>query len=616
MKIFVQSSKLLNIFTLLILVGLIVFQTNNLSSLSSEVDDIGIYHTLVEAQQRKKEFYQRVDTSSKLEIINEIEIKGDAQAKKLALYLQTAHILEPTLKFIAYYKSLYAVPIGWTYAPGQYFITQLLVNGDESYQAAKLKIRAVSKFFWLLGIIGIIVLISKLKDKKINQAGLLFLVLIICSQSQTSYSAHGSSYAAGLFASSIAMLVTVKLFKSEQLSIPDILLLLVVTVIQYQLIPLVLLIFIISWLRVLFFDNLIKKDKAQSISNLIRCSLLFALLFLSLVFPTFKDKLGSGLNWNVGSNKEYSLNDNYHDLFHEVTFQKLMNLIIEPLNACIDTFASIFSPMHFSSLSVNLVGLPIIALIFIAFANLSKYKLIKPYLAASATILILHFFLYVLGVIPFSPTRHSLYLTVPLTVIGVVGINHLIFTYEILYPKLINPIFSLIVLILALAVAYLNISYILERKDPFDEVKVVELLTSRETPTIILNSDWTYQHYEMQQIQQVKILLDLNLSSKRDQFREQLEKVRPIIGAMNNGENIHLMRVSHWRPLSKDNTQEEITDIICKHFKYNCILKNSHELFSSTKKVSSEWVENIQGFSNSLYIDTLSISVLNSSSKD
>ena len=85
---------------------------------------------------------------------------------------------------------------------------------------------------------------------------------------------------------------------------------------------------------------------------------------------------------------------------------------------------------------------------------------------------------------------------------------------------------------------------------------------------------------------------------------------------MNNGENIHLMRVSHWRPLSKDNTQEEITDIICKHFKYNCILKNSHELFSSTKKVSSEWVENIQGFSNSIYIDTLTISVHNSSSKD
>lgn len=409
------------------------------------------------------------------------------------------------------------------------------------------------------------------------------------------------------------MIVTVKLFKSEQLSIPDMLLLIVVTVIQYQLIPLVFLIFILAWLRVLFFDNLIKKDKAQKVFNLIRCSLLFTILFSLLVFPTFKDKLGSGLNWNVGSNKEYSLINNYIDLFHEVTFQKLLNLIIETLNACIDTFASIFSPMHFSSLSTNLVGLPIIALIFVAFAKLSKNKLIKPYLVASATILILHFLLYAMGVIPFSPTRHSLYLTVPLTVIGVVGMSYLISTYEISYPKIINLLFSVIVLILALIGAYLNISYISERADPFDEVKVVELLTSRETPTIILNSDWTYQHYEIPQVQQVKILLDLNLSSKREKFSEQLEKVRPIIGTMNNGDTIHLMRVSHWGQLNKDNTQEEIKDIICKYFDYNCLLIPSHELFSSTKKVSAEWVDNIQGFSNSLYIETLSISVLNSS---
>ena len=613
MKILVQSSKFLNIVTLSVLLCLVIFQIQNLSALSSEIDDIGVYHTLVETQQRKKEFYQIVDASSQLELINKIEIKGNAQAKTLALYLQKAHILKPTLKLIADYKSLYAVPMGWTYAPGQYFITQLLVNGEESYQNAKFKIRVVSKFFWLLGIIGIILLISKLKEKNITQAGILFLVMIICSQSQTSYSAHGSSYAVGLFASSIATLVMVKLFKSEQLGIPDILLLIVVTLIQYQLIPLVFLIFMLAWLRVLLFNNLIKKDKPQNVFNLIRCSLLFAILFMSLVFPTFKEKLGSGLNWNVGSNKEYSLNDNYLDLFHEVTFQKLTNLIIEIFNAFIDTFASIFSPMTFSSLCTKFLGLTIIALIFVAFVNLSKNKLIKPYLVTSATILFLHFCLYVLGLIPLSPTRHSLYLTVPLTVIAMFGVSYLINISEIRFPKFINPLFSLVVLVLALAGAYLNISYIVERVDPFDEAKVVEILTSRETPTIILNSDWTYQHYEIPQVQKIKILLDLNLSSQRDKFREQLEKVRPVIGSKKNGDTIYLMRVSHWGPLNKDNSQEEIKDIICKYFKYNCLLTTSHELFASTKKVSSEWVDNIQGFSNSLYIDTLSISVLNSS---
>ena len=598
MKIFEQSSKFINYITLIVLLGVTVLQINNLSTLSSEVDDIGIYQTIVEAQQRKKEFYEIVEAST------------------IAVYLQTAHILKPTLKFIADCKSLYSVPIGWSYAPGQYFLTQFLVDGVESYQTAKLKIRAVSKFFWLLGIIGIIVLISKLKEKNTAQAGLLFLVLIICAQSQTSYSAHGSNYAAGLFASSLAMLVTVKLFKQESLNISDILLLIVVTIIQYQLIPLVFLIFVIAWIRIIFFNNLTIKNKYQNILKLIRCSLLFVFLFMLLVFPTFKDKLGSGLNWNVGRSKEYSLNDNYIDLYNEFTIYKLLKIIAEIFNAFTDTFASIFSPMHFSTLSTNLLGLSIISLIIVAFVNLSKNKLVKPYLIASAIIILLHSLLYAFGVIPLSPTRHSLYLTVPITVIGVVGMSHLISICENFYPKLINPLFSLVVFILVLSCANLNKSYILERVDPFDDAKVLELLTSRETPPIILNSDWTYQHYEMPQVQKVKILLDLNLSSKREKFNEQLEKLRPVIGTMRNGDTIYLMRVSHWGPLNNNNSQEQIINIICNYFRYNCILKNKHELFSSTKKVSSEWVESIQGFSNSLYIDTLSISVLNSSFKD
>ena len=328
MKNLVQLSKLLNIVTVLVILGVTVFQIHKLDTLSSEIDDIGIYRTIVEAQKRKKEYYQKVEISSESQLIHEFETKLNFQAKTFASYLQMAHILEPTLKFIANYQYLYSVALGWTYAPGQYFMTQLLVNGEESYQAAKLKIRAVSKFFWLLGIIGIIIILSKFKEPNIAQAGLLFLILVICSQSQTSYSAHGASYAAGTFASSIAIFVMVKLFKSEQLSTASILLLIIVSIIQYQLIPLVLLIFVFAWLRLLFYDNLTKKDKAQNLSNLIKNSLAFVLLFITLVFPTFKNKLGLGLNWNAGRNLEYSLNDNYLDLFHEINFQKIITLMI------------------------------------------------------------------------------------------------------------------------------------------------------------------------------------------------------------------------------------------------------------------------------------------------
>lgn len=616
MKNPIQLSKLLNIFTVLVLICLIIFQIENLSSLSSEVDDIGVYRTLVEAQQRKLDFYHIVNTSSKSELIHEIEAKGNLQAKTLALFLQKVNLLEPTLKLIASYKSLYSVPIGWTYAPGQYFITQLLVNGDESYQSAKFKIRVVSKIFWLLGIIGIIFILSKIKEKNIIQAGLLFLVLIISSQSQTSYSAHGSSYAAGLIASSITFLIAINLIQSQKITLTDTLLLFIVTLIQYQLIPVVFLIFSFIWLQLLFSINLTIKERSKNFIRLIRFSLIFAALFFIFVFPTFKDKMGSGLNWNAGSNHEYSLNDNYLDLNREITFQKSILLITEPFNAFIDTCASIFSPISFSFSVAKSLGLMIFVLIIAAFVNFLKNKDVKPYVLTSLTILFSHFLLYIFGFVPFSPTRHSLYLTVPLVVLGVIGTSNLISIFEIWHPKLTNLLISIGVLLLAFACYYLNVSYITKRADPFDQAKVIELLASTATPTIVLNSDWTYQHYGMPQVQKVKILLDLNLHGKKENFSVNLEKVRPIIGAMNAGDTIYLMRVSHWGSLDNDDSGEKIADIICKYFNYSCLFSGKNQLFSSTTKVSSEWVENIQGFTNSIYIETMNISVINSSSKN
>lgn len=204
----------------------------------------------------------------------------------------------------------------------------------------------------------------------------------------------------------------------------------------------------------------------------------------------------------------------------------------------------------------------------------------------------------------------------PLVVLGVIGTSNLISIFEIWHPKLTNLLISIGVLLLAFACYYLNVSYITKRADPFDQAKVIELLASTATPTIVLNSDWTYQHYGMPQVQKVKILLDLNLHGKKENFSVNLEKVRPIIGAMNAGDTIYLMRVSHWGSLDNDDSGEKIADIICKYFNYSCLFSGKNQLFSSTTKVSSEWVENIQGFTNSIYIETMNISVINSSSKN
>jgi hypothetical protein len=610
MKKLIQLSNISTLVTILILFSLIFFQIYKLSTLSSEVDDIGVFHTMVEAQYKKNEFNLKINTTSQEEIINEINKNSNEQTKKLASYLKMFHILEPTLKFIANYKFIYSVPMNWTYAPGQYFIAQSLVNGDDSYQSAKFKIRSVSKFLWFLGIIGMILILSKIKDKNTLQASVLFMALIICAQSQTSYSAHGSSYAAGLLASSLVTWVIIKLFNSNKLSIIDILFLLIATMIQYQLIPLVFLTFTVIWVRAVYF-RYCDVNVGHPISyNLLKYSTIFSLLFFTIVFPTFKNKLGSGLNWNAGINKEYSLNDNYTELLNEFEFLKFLKLFTEVANSFIDTVASIYSPLSYSAFNAKIIGIPIIALMFIAIIKSTKNKILRPYVAASAAIILIHFLLYVLGQIPFSPTRHSLYLTVPFTILGAIGLINLIDIIENWYSKLANSFLNVLILIIVFYGGYLNVNYILKRTDPFDDSIVEELMVSSETPVIVINSDSTYQHYAMAQARNNKILLDLNLQSKRDKFSEELEKIRPLIGVMHKGDTIQLIRVSHWSPLD-NKTEKEIVDIICNYYNYKCILKSNHQLFSSTEKIASEWVDNIQGFSNSLFINSLNISVVN-----
>ena len=193
--------------------------------------------------------------------------------------------------------------------------------------------------------------------------------------------------------------------------------------------------------------------------------------------------------------------------------------------------------------------------------------------------------------------------------------SHLITTLEFSYPKLTNPLFSLGVLFVLLAGSYFNVNYILNRADPFDQSKVLELLQSETTPNIILNSDWTYQHYSMPEVQKTKNLLNLNLHGGREKFRNRLDKVKSVIGGMKTGNIIHLMRVSHWAPDKNNSQAKEIMDIICKHFNYQCVFTGNKELFLSTKKASPEWVKNIQGFSNNLYINHLRITILNSTNR-
>lgn len=601
--------KILNFMTILILISVVLYQFHTLAKLSSEVDDIGVYQSIVTGQQKRAEIHQTVNKSTDPELVSIINTKFGNEASQFASKLAELNMLTLVIKAATERNYYFNVSRSWSYAPGNYFITPFLIDGSETYEKAKLKIRAVSKLFWLFGLAGIVLLFVKVDTPHIAPAGLFFLSFIITAQSQTSFSAHASNYASGLFAAALVMLVLIERLKTLPLKTSHSIYLLIASLFQYQVIPIVFLILLHSWV-----DHFFQKQKIQTSWSIFRANILYVTIFLISIYPQFKNKLHMGINWNSGRNKEYTLVDNYQKFFASPNFDTATTLITEPLTALFDTVTAIYSPFSYTSPTTKVIGLVILCLIFCAFRHGFKHKPLRPFLYAASVFIFVHFAIYLFGVFPLSPTRHSLYLTVPATILGSIGMSLLIQKWVIRFPRATLPLFSLVVVTLALLSGLSNVQYLADRNDPFEKQVVKELLVSHSSPSIIINTDTTFQHHAMPHVKERKSLLDLNLHGGRNEFPVRLERLRPELGNLEVGEVVYLTRVSHWslpQSLSDGSGQEidEITEIICDHFKYECSFSISPPLFAFSENVSTEWVPNIQGFSNSLFINHLRLKI-------
>lgn len=601
--------KILNFVTILILISVVLYQFQSLAKLSSEIDDIGVYQSIVKGQQKRAEIHQTVNTSTDQEIVSIIDTKFGSEASQLASKLEELNMLRFAIKATTELRYYFTVPRSWSYAPGNYFITPFLIDGHETYENAKLKIRAVSKLFWLLGLAGIVFLFVKTDTPHIAAAGLFYLLFIITAQSQTSFSAHASNYASGLFASVLVMLVLIERLQTLPLKTSHTIYLLIASLFQYQVIPLVFLIFLYSWVNHFF-----QKRKIQTLWSIFRASILYLAIFFISIYPQFKNKLGLGINWNSGRNKEYTLVDNYQRFVVSPDFDTASTLITEPLAAVFDMLTAIYSPLSYTSHTTKVIGIVMLGLIFCAFKQGFKQKPLRPFLYAASIFILVHFAFYLFGIFPLSPTRHTLYLTVPTTILGGIGMSLLIQKWVIRFPKSFLPLFNIVIFMLALFSGLSNVQYLADRTDPFEKQVVNELLSSHSSPSIIINTDTTFQHYAMPDVKEKKVLLDLNLHAGRNKFPERLERLRPELGNLKVGDVVHFTRVSHWSPpktRSDGSGQEidEITEIICDHFGYKCSTSTSPPLFAFSKNVSSEWVPYIQGFSNSLFINHLRLEI-------
>ena len=177
---------------ILVLLLLILLSLNNALQLVkthfTHVDDIGVAQTLL-----LNNFNQKCSNyMSKKNII----INNDLLCKIIKLpYLLTV------------------IPRHWTYAPGQFWITNITLQlADPDYQDIKIFGRISSFIFHCLGLLSFYYLLRLLPFIKENTVLILMLVSIPAfSLEQQIYAAQMQSYAVGLFSNSIALIALIKL---------------------------------------------------------------------------------------------------------------------------------------------------------------------------------------------------------------------------------------------------------------------------------------------------------------------------------------------------------------------------------------------------------------------
>ena len=157
----------------------------------THADDIGVANTLLRTQ-REAEAWARDPQQAPQWVWNSAEPQlGRLYHQWLTPHL--AHLL-PAL----------TVPLGWTYAPLQFFLTSPLLSPQLTYREVLFRGRLPSLLFAVLTLLLLTPLWRRLEPDAPFASGLLLLALVGCSWEFVVYSKQMESYAIGCF-SAVAM---------------------------------------------------------------------------------------------------------------------------------------------------------------------------------------------------------------------------------------------------------------------------------------------------------------------------------------------------------------------------------------------------------------------------
>ena len=485
---------------LLIIVSLtlttaIGFRAVMLSTHFTDVDDIGVAASIFEARRNI------ADVSDLRAIINNPKLRQIDTFKFKALrWADSLGILAPAFRVLTLFRDVFAVPLRWSYAPGQYLLTPWLLHDEASYRSTLAAGRAPSALFSILAIALIGFSAWKLESQD-NFVTTFALATSALSLEFIGFSVHMSNYAAGVFASSaLCYIVIGRLFDGPPVRTGAKLglLLFVLILLSYQV-----LILIPAALATIALSAAMRSGTLPQLARwpdfiravwqtkAVRAIFIAGIIFAILLLPTFMFLMSSiqRITWNSGLHDEFVFNwppqstivDALIYLLHFTSwnFLQVFAAVLSP----VPEYSPAYWPIAFVFLVLLIAGLV---------SQLRNPAGTRPF--TFGIFVLLAVFTYIvmawLKLLAMSPTRHAL-VFLPLFAITV-GTGAAMLMESITRNRTIRTGLAATALVIALLTsAYYLPSELDNRRDPFDEATLSGIIDSTGV-RIVAAYDHTY----------------------------------------------------------------------------------------------------------------------------
>jgi hypothetical protein len=382
-----------------------------LDSYVSNIDDHLVASSILAAK-------DPLDINSIKTAINDSSLTTyNSASKRFLRYLEDHQCLEDFLLCLTPVRRLFCVPNESSYAPFQFFFTQMLISKNQSLKQLLFWGRLPSLFFSLLSILLFIYLIYQISPGVLGQISSLIVISIYAfSLESIIYAKQMESYAIGLFASVLLLLLLYKIFKKTPkynlkhwFSISFFLALMIYM--QYQM-----LIYVLAAMFTLFcyYYNNSKQEQKRILFKRSILSVVIVGLIVAPVYILFISKHSNhaSTQWYQGANSEYLFSiTGFNGVIAQLGYTAhffLFNTAEVFFNNC--TFYSGNNAYANFLLHTTLL----LFLFFFIFGLLKMYKnteIAQKYLGMFFFVVIIIWLSFVLlGKLTLSPTRHSLIL--------------------------------------------------------------------------------------------------------------------------------------------------------------------------------------------------------------